>query len=693
MLLQFEAQRPIDTRAIQHQLHFSHFSITNSLPTASVYTTMANFNFTELSDEIEETDDAAPASQALPDIPDPPQRFGSGLNASPTAAGDTAMHDAPSSSSGVIAGARGTQAYNMPADYVSRLRPSQHMSSIVDPRGPPSPILESELATAGSYFVTPRSSAMDRNRSSSRSRSSATAAAPVGAADNTRGRSDSVRANDQAFTFVAAPINYRDDAETSPSAVAASFPPAATEGAPYPFLQSTQWSNLVGPPGSSLASTSSVSSPSLAAAALDNMSIFSTSASGSAPSSSTMLLRPSRSRAESDGRMPSPPRYKHVVDSSLAGGPDSSELNIRDMADEDASSAASTADVRSRASSIAAGPRAASSRATSAAMAGPTPSAQQQHRAQGRRRRRLPRELKPAYGFQLDPLDSFETWILTLSVRRTDRDLLPEFLEQRAAHDAHSRFYRGPAFIRPFETERRLMEGLDRVYREWFRPPAKNEEGGAVEQGFFSRVERKRPEAGAIPAQPQEQSQAHTGISTARAKARLYQADMTDQERTSILPPRRVLELDNNRSSCQLRIQPHPCERFAEHPALAGAGGSYSDLGSHSWLSYASFSGANSLLAASHNRIELTFHCDEIQINAALLLSAFEMVERDLYAKKANAKLRAALSEEDDQSGDLSRFSSGDDRTYMRLAGRKGGPVFIDDLTLPDNRTTILKFV
>lgn len=532
LLLQFEAQRPIDTTALQHGMHFSHFSITNSLPGpgqaqpgSGTYTTIANFSFVR-------PEDALP-SQELPYAPEPPQRRGTSFR---TVASD-----------GVVAAEQPQQSlYNIHEELAGRLQPTQHMSSIIDTNGPPSPRRERSHSRAMSS--TAGSSLMGRNRSTS-----------------------SARGDPNGFTFVAAPLSMREESSSASS----SFPPSAFEAAPFPFLQQNRWRQV-----------------------------------------DPATIR-TRSRAPSEGMMPSPPSYRQALDVTLGYGLESQGASIAGM------------DRMSR------------SRSNSGRNARSTS--------------RVPAALKPAYGFQLDPLDSFETWILTLSIRRVDHDLTPAF----GTHRQNG----GACFMRPFETERRIMEGLERVYREWFRPPVKYSES---QEGDLS---------GLINA---------NSVTSARSKARLYQADMTDTERERILPPARMLEVDS-KPACQLRIQPHPCEKFAEHPALSGASGS------HGWLSYSSFAGAGASFPQVHNngRIELTFHCEGLQVNAALLLSAFEMVEKDLYAKKANAKLQAALS---DENADVSHFITEDNWAAMRLGTRKGGGVYIDDYN-DHVGPTIIRFV
>lgn len=516
-------------------MYFSHFSITNSLPGpgqtqpgSGTYTTNANFSFVR-------PEDALP-SQELPYAPEPPQRRGTSFR---TIASD-----------GVVAAEQLQQTpWNMHAGLAGRLQPAQHMSSIIDTNGPPSPRRErahsrAMSSTAGS------SSLMGRNRSTS-----------------------SARGDSNGFTFVAGPLSMRE--ESSPSA-SSSFPPSIYENAPFPFLQQNRWRPI---------------------------------------DPSTIRTR---ARAPSEGRMPSPPRYRQALDVSLGYGLETQGVSIAGL------------DMTSR------------SRSNSGRNAHSVP--------------RAPTALKPAYGFQLDPLDSFETWILTLSIRRVDHDLTPAFGTYRQNG--------GPCFMRPFETERRIMEGLERVYREWFRPPVRHFE--QQEAGGSSIINAN-------------------SVTSARSKARLYQAEMTETERERILPPARMLEVDS-KPACQLRIQPHPCEKFAEHPALSGASGS------HGWLSYSSFAsaqGSNFPQVHNNGRIELTFHCEGLQVNAALLLSAFEMVEKDLYAKKANAKLQAALS---DENADVSHFITEENWAAMRLGSRKGSGVYIDDL--PDyTGPTVIRFV
>lgn len=177
---------------------------------------------------------------------------------------------------------------------------------------------------------------------------------------------------------------------------------------------------------------------------------------------------------------------------------------------------------------------------------------------------RLPRRAasKPAcYAFQLEPLDSFESLILTLTARRSVPDVnatIGAILRGEDANDHRLRYSKTPA------------EGLDRVFRDWFKPHSSSQE-----------------------------------------------------------PESKILEFDN--TSCTLNIQPHASSRaHVAHPALSSS--------SHDYLSHPPLSTQYANLA-SNERVELTFHCEHITINATRLLATLERLEHDVLANQARSRL------------------------------------------------------
>lgn len=177
---------------------------------------------------------------------------------------------------------------------------------------------------------------------------------------------------------------------------------------------------------------------------------------------------------------------------------------------------------------------------------------------------RIPRRAadKPAcYAFQLDPLDSFESLILTLTARRSIPDTNATIHALLRGEDASGHRLR---------FSKTLAEGLDRVFRDWFRPSPHGE------------------------------------------------------------PDERMLEFDT--TSCTLSIQPHASSRAAvAHPALSSS--------SHDYLSRPPLSMQYANLA-SNERVELTFHCETVKVNAARLLATLERLEHDVLANQARSRLQ-----------------------------------------------------
>ncbi|PWN49782.1 hypothetical protein IE53DRAFT_369483 [Violaceomyces palustris] len=231
------------------------------------------------------------------------------------------------------------------------------------------------------------------------------------------------------------------------------------------------------------------------------------------------------------------------------------------------------------------------------------------------------------YAIQLDPLDSFESLILTLTVKRRVENSLG-VLEADQPNPTRS--------VAQFLRHQRIVaEGLDRVFRDWFRPPAPTDVGSSPLLGGGGGGSREEEQRLASAAALQTLmstfgpinllggvggggGSANRTSSTSRVRAR-----STSSSRGYNDPPPRVLEFDS--SSCTLTIQPHPTSRAsASHPAL-------SSLESHNYLSQGSL--YSHYASTLHDRCELTFHCESLGINAARLLSVLEQVEIDVMAE------------------------------------------------------------
>lgn len=306
---------------------------------------------------------------------------------------------------------------------------------------------------------------------------------------------------------------------------------------------------------------------------------------------------------------------------------------------------------------------------------------------------------KPTYRMQLDPLDSFETWILTLAVRVSSSAPLPS--RSKNAFDRFGENHRisfetssdgpsqaasiGPAGLemsRAMRWERRVAEGLDRVYRDWFHRP----EAGEVP--IPSRRSKGKGTGAGDAGQNMASSVTPELISTFGA---VNQALGLDREDThddhegdtdayplpTPTPRRRLLEFDN--SSCVLHLQPHACsspQLLNLHPTLAyfynppaaeaapsssyppgsssavpllnpsssapssssgtgtgassgaGAGASMGTFSGYQYDSTSRYHALHSRLQASH-RVELTWHAESIEVNAGRLLSVLEDVETE----------------------------------------------------------------
>jgi hypothetical protein len=215
---------------------------------------------------------------------------------------------------------------------------------------------------------------------------------------------------------------------------------------------------------------------------------------------------------------------------------------------------------------------------------------------------------KPMYRFQLDPLDSFETWILSLTLQRKSESIAAAF--------------RGST--RPLRWEKRVAEGLDRVFRDWFNPSQGN--SGEQSRSYGDSALHRAHLIATGPSSHSMPSSTSMGYKSWDKQASREEAEREDQ------PEPRMLEFDG--TSCTMMIQPHAVDsNHPMHPALTS-------MSSHHYLSNSSqsFHWHNSLTS----RVEYTFHCESLTVNAARLLNVLEDVEKDVDRASEQAKLRGA---------------------------------------------------
>jgi hypothetical protein len=213
--------------------------------------------------------------------------------------------------------------------------------------------------------------------------------------------------------------------------------------------------------------------------------------------------------------------------------------------------------------------------------AGPISSSHPSSRSRRAARQHCASAHSPTYRFQLDALDSFESWCLSLTLQRRER------APQGVPRDATRQVRYGTQWPAPMRWEKRVAEGLDRVFREFFVPPP----------------------ATALPAV--HAAAASSSSSSARVSTKTQP------------PPERVLEFDG--PSCVLSIQPHAhAHASSAHPATSSS--------SHAYLSFPSL--ADQYSAGQARRVELTFHVPAVRIGAARLAAALEDVASDVQRAK-----------------------------------------------------------
>ncbi|KAK0542872.1 hypothetical protein OC845_006406 [Tilletia horrida] len=272
----------------------------------------------------------------------------------------------------------------------------------------------------------------------------------------------------------------------------------------------------------------------------------------------------------------------------------------------------------------------------------------------------------PAYRCQLDPLDSFETFLLSLSLKTTRpaRSVLLDgggSLRSVAARvqDAHTPQRRhqkdavGRAPTRVFE--RRVASGCDRVMRTWFAPvlPQRQEPKDQSDATMLSSSQ-----------QPEQEGQAAAAIADRRLgsfqvlastfgtmemcvpRSQVAQAikDVTQSEAS---PPVRQLEIDG--ASCTIDVRPQPSvdSMISLHPSQrAGASGG-GDASSAAWLFMSPFAYQNTSsrfgssatgasaprYSSGHDagtRVELKFNCTKVRVRAARLLAMLHRLEDEV---------------------------------------------------------------
>ncbi|PWY98298.1 hypothetical protein BCV70DRAFT_202078 [Testicularia cyperi] len=229
---------------------------------------------------------------------------------------------------------------------------------------------------------------------------------------------------------------------------------------------------------------------------------------------------------------------------------------------------------------------------------------------------RVPRKAaaKPAcYAFQLDPLDSFESLILTLTAKRTTEDPAAVLSALMRGDDPSMAGQR-------MRYSKTLAEGLDRVFRDWFKPKA-------PPSGV--------PNSVVTTTTLTDSASMHDPASFSTLASTFGVTNSSVRGRSNSIPPEhepdsRLLEFDN--TSCVLQIQPHASlQAISTHPALC-------NYSSHDYLSRPPLSAQYASIDLN-DRVELTFHCEHIAINTARLLTTLERLEHDVLLSQAKTRL------------------------------------------------------
>ncbi|KAN0059994.1 hypothetical protein ACQY0O_007967 [Thecaphora frezii] len=224
------------------------------------------------------------------------------------------------------------------------------------------------------------------------------------------------------------------------------------------------------------------------------------------------------------------------------------------------------------------------------------------------------------YAFQLEPLDSFESLILTLSVRKYIPDLASA--------------YTGSKSQRKVRYQRTVAEGLDRVFRDWFIPPSpspsssspSSKSDGAAQEAA-DRTAKRSDEKDDDEEMPDSMSALLSSFDTINRIA--------PQSRVPHLPAPAARQLEFDTPSCTLTIRPHATpSSTSRHPAHAQSLDAY--LSSPSLTSQCA-----SLHHHHHDRVELTFHCECVSISSARLLSSLEQLEEAVVEAEERARCAA----------------------------------------------------
>ncbi|KAE8224994.1 hypothetical protein CF319_g2191 [Tilletia indica] len=266
----------------------------------------------------------------------------------------------------------------------------------------------------------------------------------------------------------------------------------------------------------------------------------------------------------------------------------------------------------------------------------------------------------PNYRCHLDPLDSFETFLLSLSIKAVGR----------------ARNVGG--------FERRVASGCDRVMRNWFAPPPTPNISAGTQPGSSSLLPSKSnlPDTKSISSDEEDRlkKEADRRLGAFQVLASTFGAvedclprSVVAQVRARATPPPvRTLEIDG--STCSIEIQPHANvdSILCSHPILRATSGfasisttleqsgstspaspstSNSGATSSAWLftspfayhsstyatatttAAASTSGTSSSPQNAMNlgsRVELRFHCTKVRIRAARLLAMLHRLEDEM---------------------------------------------------------------
>lgn len=239
---------------------------------------------------------------------------------------------------------------------------------------------------------------------------------------------------------------------------------------------------------------------------------------------------------------------------------------------------------------------------------------------------------QPTYKMQLDPLDSFETWILSLTIR--SKKQIGSTTRSRAGYPS-STPGSAPAsydsgYSQTLRFQKRVAEGLDRVYRDWFYAPST----AATEASSSTNPPGSSYQAALWQASVTPEVLSTFGAINLAGPSRHPEQGI---EQASQWPSLRKLEVDN--ASCQAVIQPHPGPTSPESSSSSGS--AHPALLSSYSHAYLGSSTAYSHLNSTH-RMEMKFHVQSLEVHAGRLLSALLDLEGEVSEAVADARGRAA---------------------------------------------------